>query len=318
MSLATVSTVRTSPSNLELFVRYHLGSGIERMFLFFDDPDDPSIGPMRAREEITCIPCDAAHWRGASLGPDLSIEARQTHNADLALAWAREAGIGWIAHIDADELLFVGGRDLADYVAAVPADCDALAFRTWEALPEAEAAPGKHPFLSVTWFKTQDSPILGARTLARLLGAGAAMTHGYFKGHTEGKSVVRTSAPVASLEIHRPRPLPGAALRVERPAEAALLHFDGCTFEDWVLKWKRRYDRTAVAANMREERQRQFAEFVEACQSGDEARLRALYRRRYTATARQRLALRTAGLLRRIEIGEERFAAPAVAAAAPA
>ena len=51
-----VATVREPVTIIESFIRYHLAIGVERLFLFFDDPHDEAIAVARGYSQVTAIP----------------------------------------------------------------------------------------------------------------------------------------------------------------------------------------------------------------------------------------------------------------------
>ena len=303
-----VSTVRTPEEDLKLFVNYHLNCGVSRVFLFFDDPNDPALGGFQGDPRITAIRCDAAHWLLAKLGRPASIEDRQKHNANLALQWAREEGISWIAHVDSDELIVVPGANIPRHLDECGRDCDVVRFPTLEAVPK--AAYVAHPFREIEWFKTGDPPPPGAEKIARLLGCRRVLESGNLKGHAAGKSAVRVHSNIASMGIHSPVPTKGVRLVSLKSTHAFLLHFDCCTFDEWNRKWKRRLDGTGTAVNLRPARKQQFADFVAASQTGSAAELASLYRRQYLVPAAHAAVLAALGLMKRVSIDSRLFSAP--------
>ena len=94
---------------------------------------------------------------------------RQNLNLETAIAAALvEGGIGWIAHIDTDELLYPAGA--ADYslhtlLNAVPRDVDALVFPNYESAVERDDVTD--PFTQVTLFKRCAARRPDARMLHR-------------------------------------------------------------------------------------------------------------------------------------------------------
>jgi len=301
--IATVSTVRTSPKNLRQFVNYHLNSGIDRVFLFFDYPEDGYPVEFEWDDRLTCVKCDDAYWASGSVVDHSTIETRQVHNASNALAWAREEGIDWIVHIDSDELLFAP-YGLVRLLDSVGPDTDAITFPTLEAIPS--PMYGTHYFEGATYFKDTESRVPFARQTAELI-LPRAWRYGYFRGHTVGKTAVRVRSQYSGLEIHLPIDQEGRQVPAERSAQGFVLHFDCCTLEDWILKWKRRYDGTGAAAKILSHRRRQFASFVDAYENGSYSSLLREYKRQCYATRYEWACLRTLGLLRKIDLGAKAF-----------
>ena len=303
MLVGTVSTVRAKLTDMRAFVHYTLSTGIDRMYLFFDDPTDIAIEYFEEYENTVCVRCDAAHWRGIHAGSLLGD--RQVYNANLALQWAKRDGLEWLIHIDSDELLFMPHYHIDSSLYASE-DCDVIIFPTYEAVPKKQYKT--HFMAEIEWFKTEQSFIFGARTLAQLLGCGRAFRNGYLKAHTQGKSAVRVDAAISSMGVHAPRPAPGKPLRSRISTNTYLLHFDCCTFDDWVTKWRSRCDGTATVNPMTPERRQQMMDFISASESGEHSRLKALYSEQYSISPYEKLILRALGLLRRVKIDSGRFA----------
>jgi hypothetical protein len=308
MLISTVSTVRASYNDLQMFVNYHLNCGVDRMFLFFDDPADQGLERLRTNKRLTCIRCDASHWTAAQLPDNTPIEVRQSHNASLALEWARQEGIDWIIHLDSDELVFAPEQNLKLHLQKVGEHDDAITYPTLEALPQLSYR--RHFFEEIHWFKTVRSYVPHAIAIARVMGCHRAFKYGYFRGHTIGKTATRVLSSVASLEIHLPIARDGRELRITTSSDAFTLHFDCCTIADWKLKWKRRLEGTGLASRMRESRRRQFSDFFAAYQSGSEARMVLEYRQQWIISSYEKMILRGLGLLRRVRLRDGVFLSP--------
>jgi hypothetical protein len=299
--IGAVSTVRADRTTLRMFVNYHLNVGVEHLFLFFDDPSDPAIDHFKQEDRLTCISCDERYWTASSQSVDPSLDAssiefRQVHNASLALRWAREQGLDWIAHIDSDELLYApfGLRRLLDDI-----DAGAVILPTLEAIPKRSYA--RHYFTDIQTFRRLESPIPKATRIATRLYRRAA-TYGYFRAHTEGKAIVRTRSPFAGMGIHSPVEAPDQQVQIARVRDGFVLHFDCCTPTDWITKWQRRYDGTGIARGMRPTRRRQFSGFVAAYESGSPTTLRREYERQCIVSWLELAGLHSLGLLRRVRL----------------
>jgi hypothetical protein len=271
-----VSTVRAPLADLERFVAYHRHIGVDRLYLFFDDPDDPALPVFADRPGVAAIPCPPSRWQAAGVRLDQGIEARQAYNADEALSKARAAGADWLLHIDSDELIFAPGDNLAAWLAGRSPETDVVVFPVLEAI----ARPPRHghPFEACRLFKTPSRPDPARLKWAARLGCRAALRYGYFRGHLRGKSAVRVGAEVQTIGIHAPTPA-AAPLQVETAKGACLLHYDSCTFEAWRLKWGRRKDGTGLLLTMRPDRRRQFEDFLRADAAGDVGALEQEFRR---------------------------------------
>ncbi|CAK9111849.1 Glycosyltransferase-like KOBITO 1 (Protein ABA INSENSITIVE 8) (Protein ELONGATION DEFECTIVE 1) [Durusdinium trenchii] len=122
---------------LDSFVRYHWVTGWNHVFLFFDDPDDPSIRHAKSLEDyahskkmagagLTVHRMDASWWDKAKLQSrfyqrqekndfyegvckkqQADRSARKLIVADQAILEAHDMGIDWFAFLDIDECIYV-------------------------------------------------------------------------------------------------------------------------------------------------------------------------------------------------------------------
>src|SRR5262249_41683182 len=147
-AICLVCTLRAPLSEVMMFVNYHLNIGIDKLVLFFDDPNDPAIDSLIDYSQVTCIPCDEGHWLKVSNRRPSTIEERQIANATLALEMAKESGCDWITHIDSDELIYPDGE-----IARILAEArgNIVRFDLREAVPERDYYESR--FSEVTLFK---------------------------------------------------------------------------------------------------------------------------------------------------------------------
>lgn len=330
-SVATVTTIKAPVWQTRAFMRYHLRIGIDHMFLYFDDPQDPSIPMARTTESVTCVPCDQARWSGHHMGEESPVQAKQRANATDAFECARESGFEWLVHIDGDELLHPGGS-LSDLFMRSPSGADVLVFPTKEALPQRLAYD--HPFRDISFFKYDpvghilrgdlrssyfDRKWRGLtarvwrhkkRFLKRMGYNHPGALDSFLLGHTNGKAATRTSSPVERIGNHRPRARSGHALSTYALQRGAVLHFDCMGYEPWRRKWASRLDGSAHfnTDRFRPDRRTMLDMFRSARQTGREEDLRALYERMYVLSASEQMVLRSLGFVERIRLPETLFA----------
>ena len=283
-----------------MFVNYHLHIGVDRIFLFFDDPEDVAINDLSSYDSVTCIRCDDEHWKKLGCDAKSNIETRQIVNANLALTWARAEGYQWIAHIDNDELIYLE-NDLEEVLLSVPQEIPVLWLPTLEAIPY--KMKHKKVFEEISLFK-----VLPTKDHQRFRGKHpeAFFEGEFFRGHIGGKSLVRTTEQVHSLRLHRPldknrQELPSITLRA-----AMLLHYDCYDFDAWFVKWLRRYDGTASAGG-RPNRKMQFMAFKALYEEGGMEAMIEFYRRLYFLPYHLIPALREEGMLREIHLNKAKF-----------
>jgi hypothetical protein len=301
--IGIVTTLKAPLRETIQYVHYHLNIGVDKLLLFFDDPNDPAIRYFRLYPQVSCIPCNEEHWRKFATSHRLSLEDRLKINANIGLKTVREGGYDWIIHIDSDELLYS-----EETIGAVLAktNSDILRFELYEAVPEKETYDDI--FGEVTLFKRTASRF--KRILARSLGCRHAFFRGeYFRGHIASKTAVRVKSDITRLGIHQPES-GKKTMVMENTERIKLLHFDCCSLETWKTKWTRRLDGTAIVTHMRKNRRRQYEAFARAFQKGDEERLLALYRRLYFIPEKEKRILNRLNLLTYIPIDKQLFDTP--------
>ncbi len=290
MKIAVVSTVKATLSELEILLAHYRYIGVDRFFLYFDDPRDPGLAEFEADGWLQMTSCDDRHWGGCPGGRPSAIERRQEWNATQALNLAREDGCEWIIHIDSDELVW-SERPIRQALSKT--DAGVVRFAVREAVSDREQFDSIfEPALfkvPTHWLKVK---------LAGLLGCRRSIYHGrYFRGHLTSKAAVRIRDNIVDLGIHGPDTCPGD-LTVIFNAEILLLHFDCIGFENWCQKWGRRADNTAFAQSLRDNRLKQFRAFADAQRAGDTA-LHELYRRLHVIPRYERWILQKLGMLER-------------------
>lgn len=260
--ICTVATLRELRADSLRLIEYHRAQGITHQFLFFDDPLDSAIEDVEQAVDVTV-------FRRHPNAPELLTD-RQTINATVALAKARERGFTWIAHIDADERIYsTTGRSIS-------AELEALEEHPSVFLWAHEAVPSElahaDPFSEITRFRnTELRSAVAERTHLKCLFNGE-----YNRGHM-GKSISQV-ARVDSLSIHFAHDENGQKYVPFKQQAIALKHYESVTFEMWKRKWGLKKDGIAVY-DSRKNRNEQFEKFL-AC-DGDEDALKALYRSLY-------------------------------------
>lgn len=209
------------------FAAWHLELGADRLFLLFDNPQDPAIGVLRDHPKITCIPCTPDFW--AELG--LTQGTRFTKRQNAALTWVyRQVPDGWFLNVDADEFLFPGPKGLAPLLADVAETDSAVRILTAEAV--AWLGQGG----TVTRFRLP----MERRPIRRAVYGADAGLFGPRRlglvGHPQGKSLTRAGLADVRLRQHWPQNAAGERLPekvIDAGTGAYLLHFIGLDFAAW-------------------------------------------------------------------------------------
>jgi hypothetical protein len=115
MSFVVAAIVDEPSEVLDRFVRWYLAQGARRVDLYFDNPDHAAISRFAAMPGVNVTACTPAFW--ASIG--IAADARFTRRQNAVLTQAYHAlPDGWLLNVDADELMYVRGATLADWLAA--------------------------------------------------------------------------------------------------------------------------------------------------------------------------------------------------------
>lgn len=244
---AIVTTLRDAGAMLESFVAYHLKMGFAHLFLFFDDPADPNLARFAKHPRITAIAHDTGlrqRWRElpeyqAYAGfIDREVMARQVLNAALAMELARQKGLGWLLHIDADELFFPAKGSLAEHFAAARAqDIETVCYRNFEAVPE--KCDIRDPFREVDLFKlpVEMAPDPVSEAGRALLADTPQIPPKRFHFYRNGKSAVRLDATrLRPNGVHKFTDWDGETREATAP-DAFVLHYACCGFEAFWRKY---------------------------------------------------------------------------------
>lgn len=304
MSVSIVTTLSEPVEQTLGFVHYHINLGVDRLFLFFDNPDDPAIEVVERYPEVRSTRCDQAYWSASARGsrhPNVSM--RQRDNASVAVKWAREEGLSFISHIDADELIYCVGK-LQQILHEHPGNV--IRYHLHEAV--AEQLNPDHLFSPTLFRRRPPRPHYRLRVrLAGLLGVKECLFAGeYFRGHASSKIVVRTDLQFEALEIHQ---LKGAVkAREVTSRKLKLLHFDCVGYERWKRKWQLFHEGTRVA-HINPARRKQLEAAMEARLKGEDE-MERLFRKLYFIKPSERWRLKTLGLLTRIYLPQAMFHRP--------
>ena len=205
-----------------------------------------------------------------------------------------------MAQIDGDELL-QADFGLQAALRGTPREVDALIIRSYEAVHDSKSLSGG-PF-AATHFRTPPSRLTKA-LYKYLLKRRAEITHDGFFGHTSGKYLIRPSANVSDLQIHRPILAPvnspdytAGADRSQFNEEIRLLHFDCMTLDDWVQKWAQRIDKSTIAVELSPKRRLQQQIIAETFASAQQSDRQALYESWFSLSALPLFALSVLGVI---------------------
>ena len=246
--VVTVSTVKDSLANVQRFVLGNLAGGVDHMIIFLDAPDPEVEEWLASRPEVTAVVTDDTWWRQR---PAL-LNRRQNINANVAKAiltladWA-----DWLFHIDADEIIALDRRALAQ----VPADESAVRLRPFEAVSTLHGS--QHP----TTYKR----LLNDRELQDLTDRGVIgqpSNSVYFRSYIIGKAGIRPRLD-RWMQIHNIVDADGTRQEHVRNPGFRVLHLESVSGEEFVRKWTNMIG-SGPSVNFGEHRSRLAAQIREA------------------------------------------------------
>lgn len=192
-SWGVVATVKAPEEQVLAFIAHHLALGAARIWVYFDDPDDPAYASVSRLRRVTAKRCTNWSWalRG---GRPVSLINRQIRNARHA---QRKCRLDWLGHIDVDEFLHAH-RPVADILGAVPPDLPGLLMEPFEAMYD-PALPDD--IFTARHFR---GPLMGAtRDLqTAIFGQAALVLSKGALSHVLGKGFCRIGFPDAVLRLH--------------------------------------------------------------------------------------------------------------------
>jgi Glycosyl transferase family 2 len=185
--------VKAPEEELLAFIAYHLALGASRIWIYFDDPDDPARARISKLPKVKTTRCTDLHWalRG---GRHPKLRNRQIANAVHA---QRKCKLDWLCHIDADELLHAP-RPVAQILAEVPPEVPNVLMNAFEAIHDPDLPDD---ILTARHFRGPLGPTV-PDVHAAVFGTVADVVAKGNLGHTLGKSFCRVGLPRVFLGLH--------------------------------------------------------------------------------------------------------------------
>ena len=224
---SVVCIAKEPPEVIRRFVAWHLDAGASRITLFFDDPEDPSISMVSHLAQVEAVPCTPAFWQSLGLDADAPFIKRQNrackHGYDAAPH-------DWVLNIDADELLYVQGRSVAQFLAKMPRDVRSVRVQPAERVlrdGDESRAVFRLPMTrgQIAAVYREDAPYV--------------IRNQGLVGHSAGKSIIRTG--LKNIWLHQHYPLIRRGPVIEDRIVGArdgiyLLHYFNRGYRDWRRK----------------------------------------------------------------------------------
>lgn len=205
--VAIVAMLRNADEVLDSFITYHLSIGFSKLFLFFDDPNDPSIHNARKYRDVTVIRNDdklRQFWKKTRLyaRPEYrqflgcQLRPRQMLNVEIGIQLALREQFDWLLHIDLDELFYLPGKTVQEHFQELTdRNIRHVVYRNYESITETSEV-GNY-FREVTLFKKNIPGAVHPQLRAkynRILKSIPAFAEDFFLYYNIGKSAARPTA----------------------------------------------------------------------------------------------------------------------------
>jgi hypothetical protein len=205
------TTLKDADEFVDDFLAYHFAIGIERVYLFFDDPNDATAARLENDDRVNVARNDetlARRWRALADRDKryewcwerrgTTHEPRQYLNTGLALQSARADGLDWLIHIDIDELFSCAGGNVPAFFGEVDrTGVPVVRFNNCEVIPE---NPDERPFRVGSRFKCPPNSFLRHVWLASFLRE--SRRSAFFTAYTGHKAAAAVHSTACPASMH--------------------------------------------------------------------------------------------------------------------
>jgi lipopolysaccharide biosynthesis glycosyltransferase len=250
--MAVYTMFRGERAQLLQWCSFHLNAGADRLFVVLDCASPDLVSSLPAHSRIHWEATDQQTWDAFYPAAAQNVERKQVDGFRWAARRAASEGQGWLAFLDADELLWLP-EPFADIAGRFP-DAPAITVPGREMWYD-ESDPTTEPFAATLGVrKSSARGVLWTRAF----GWRAQFLRNGLLGHDAGKSVYRLPVPAGEITVHRPRTSAMATASVTLPSShGGLLHFDSGSVATWNAKWGGRAQGDTLATGLGPQRRAQ-------------------------------------------------------------
>lgn len=189
MKVALVITVKNEERHIRSNLEYHHASGVDKVFLFMDDPEDHTFNmvvDLDYVEVIETVTDSAVYMAEYKYLTDLTSQhhtARQMMNYVYGINRAYNEGFDWVICCDADEVVvnMEPEGSIKTALKKINNDVDVIQMPVWEILQNNKGIY-TDVFKEATLFKTKFNK--------------------YWYGHTLGKFIVKPYLNLKPINVH--------------------------------------------------------------------------------------------------------------------
>lgn len=250
--LAIVATVADAADHIEFFIQYHLGIGVEHLFVFIDDCCEETLAVASHYPNVTAVPVNEhieELWKTVPPYRNLEKRAlknrevmvRQEYNAYLGSYFAKEIDIDWLLHIDIDELLYLNGNNLSQHLLAMQRKgLGGCIYTNYEAIPvqlhsdciyRSTTFFKKNFFKRGTWFFSEEQ--------REFIKNSSWLSDFFFNYYQNGKAAANIHNELVVEDVHAMWGGGNRSLEFLSVDDPIILHFPVATIKEFKKKYKR-------------------------------------------------------------------------------
>lgn len=247
MKVAVVITVKNEARLLRQNILYHLGIGMENVFVYFDNTTDSTPNTIKDIDKVISNTSVSVEKYKDKPYLNKFLEnlaehhtARQCLNTYDALQNCKQKGIDWLLSIDADELFCTnnnGKQSLTDFFTEeITQQYDIIQ------LPTKEVVNRKMKYQNVmaeeTLFKKQKNFTSKFDQIYRSIYnpyTNKYINTSYWLGHNMGKAAINVHSNSIPYNVHRYQLLNGSKPEVK--TSGGILHYHIYDFQDFLKKY---------------------------------------------------------------------------------
>lgn len=237
------TTLKAPVEQVLAFVAHHLDLGADRIWLYFDDPDDPAIPVLERFEKIEITRCDAAYWAGYRAGRPERHQNRQGQNMRRCYKWTT---LPWLCHIDVDESIWPT-TPVAEVLDLIPPDANMVRMAPWEALNDATLADD---IFTARHFRAALRTKPGNSVRKQIFQELEFLLPEGTLSHASGKCFFRTGLRGFQPRLHGAKDKNINAVGAQVQSDLALLHFHAQDRKQWLDRLTFRLERGAYRENL--------------------------------------------------------------------
>jgi len=248
MKTAVVITIKDEARLLRQNILYHLGIGVEKIFVYLDGTTDGGENTIKDIKNVEINnSVSPESYKGVQFLKKFLANANEHHTARQclntydAMLKCKEQNIDWLISLDADEL-FLSSRDGAlslntFFEDANKQGADIINLEPMELI--ARKMVYENVMQEETFFKTQKNFKSKFDQIYQKIYnpyTKATKTVTYWLGHTMGKAAVRVTENIIPKNVHRYQALDGSSLKAIDAGY--LLHYHIYDFKDFIKKFQ--------------------------------------------------------------------------------